>query len=248
LCIHAQGGDAVKNAPVFLGGLFVLISIARVGEFVSTGIHGGWPGWVFSIALACSVFVSAYYARYRETRLPALVALVVFLGADLFFNEIELARTLSAAALVAPESNFVGMNSSALRALIQLAALVFGALQTIAAGLLGWLQAGADRVPSLRARAILPKITGAIVRMIDGLAPQIPAKNTAQVSGPESAMRKIDGANRRNPVTGRTHKTDLRAEDKAQIAGMSARQIVANYGGSLRRAEQWIAASRDGRL
>lgn len=241
----------MKQAPVTLAMLFVILSIYRVGVFVEDVLAGGWLSWVFAIGLAASVFISGYYFRFKETRAAAIVATLLFLPADLFLNLVELIRHTSAMELVQEGANFMGIDEVYLTYTMQAGALLFGTLQTLAAAVLGWMAAGAEKITLFRTRAFMPKITAKFLRIIDNLFPENETQKVYASNTEGIAKRKISEVNseKRKKTNGeRTHKSDLTEAQKAQIANMETAQIVANFGGTLRRAEQWKQAAKEGTL
>lgn len=231
----------MKHTPIFLASLFVTLSIYRVGIFIQDVLAGGWLAWIFALALAASVFVSGYFFRFKETRLAAIVSLIIFLPSDLFLNILELVRTTSAAQLVADGSHFLGVDAAYLTYWMQYGALLFGGLQTFAAAVLGWMSAGSEKIQLLRARAFMPRLGKQIMAGIDSLFPaeKSPVKTYASTANGGKSEIKRGEEVRRN---------ELRAADKDKISAMTTRQIIATFGGSARRAREWKEAAEKGEL
>lgn len=234
----------MRNAAQRLALFFIAITITRVAMFVAMGLKIGWMGWAFALGLGYGVYLFAYALRLRGTLWPAMIGVIAFMMVDLFFNEMELIRMLSAENFVAKDSHFLGYKADELRNLMQVGALIFGAFPTIAAGLLGWLQASMERVQVLRTRSWTGKIGLGIMATFNKYFPEIEDKGHSlpQVSASASGKMLTDGGN-----TGGKRWEEISAEDKANLPRLSAGQIVARYGGSPRRARMWKQWIKDGK-
>lgn len=245
----------MRKTPQFLAFLFILITIGRVAAFIEFGLHVGWTAKIFAVALAVGVYVTAYFLRYKETRIPAGIGLAFFTIMDLWFNEFELIRVLSAVSMVAPESNFMNWDAEKLHFALQVSALAFGAFPTIAAGVLGWLQAGADRVATLKTRRINLPFAVAFAAKIQSWIPE--TTDTVKITRPggnqgaESAV--IDGTEISAPqLPSRSSRWErLTENDKADIAANSVFWIIQKYGfsgkGAPRKARMWKQWVREGK-
>lgn len=226
----------MRKSPQRLAFLLIAITITRVALLVVFGMKVGPLGYVFAVAVAAGVYVGAYFLRFKETRWAAFLTLILFAGADLFFNVLESVRSLSTEALVATDANFIGIGAEDLRHLFQRAALVFAAFPTIAAASLGWLQSGAERVAVLKSRAWFGKFGVAIMARMEKVLPEIEDR-AANMPG----ATRILPASSAQPVleAGKIRWEDLLASDKDFVAAHSTRQIVAQYGISDRTARNW---------
>lgn len=230
----------MRNNPSRLAIFFVLITITRVATFAVFGLQIGWMGYAFAIGLAAGVYITAYFIRFDETRLPAVVGLVLFLVADMWFNEFENIRTISALALVDNSVNFLSWDAETIRRLMQVSALVFGAFPTIAAAVLGWLQSGAERVRVLKTRNWFGKIGLAFAARIENSFPEVEDRASARLAAPAEKAEISVVADGENQATGRKVRwEEIAAEERSQFPVMTDYQIVTRYGGSVRRARMW---------
>lgn len=234
----------MRYAAQRLALFFIAITITRVAFFVSFGLKIGWMGWAFALGLGYGVYLFAYSLRFPNTFWAALFGLAAFMVADLFFNEMELVRTLSAENFVATDSYFLGFRAAELRQWMQVGALVFGAFPTIAAGMLGWLQSGMERVQSLRTRTWFGKIGVGIMASFNKYFPETEDRGARLpgISASGSGKLLTAGGN-----TGKMRWEELSSEDRANLPRLSAGQIVARYGGSPRRARMWKEWVKDGK-
>lgn len=132
----------MKRLPTLLAAVFIVITLFRVASFSSDAMKAGWLGWVFSVGLGASVYLSAYWLRVSVTsrngeedkrsvrvRWMALPALILFAVADGLFNLWDVLRIVKEPAL-------------------QTAAFIYGIFPTLAVALLGALQGFVDRIPT----------------------------------------------------------------------------------------------------
>jgi hypothetical protein len=151
----------LRKSPMILSGVFIFITLTRVAELADSGFQAGVLGWVFSIAMGVSVFVSSYYMRVamirkggeedRRSKLlrrTAAVAMVFFVVIDGVFNVVEVMRSLDDSALYYP-------------------ALIYGAFPTVAAALLGSLQGYVDRIPMPPPRGFWKGIQKRIIKILE---------------------------------------------------------------------------------
>lgn len=122
----------MKRFPILLGLLFVTVTIRRVAHFAG----GDALAWTFSVALAISVYVSAYLTGWKITRRAAWVSLLFFAGADGFFN---LAETLNWSLRVGRWATSIVLWGETSIHIYRLADVLYGAFPTLAAAILGWL-------------------------------------------------------------------------------------------------------------
>lgn len=150
----------MKNAPSRLGIFLLSIQITRVGLFLTHGLLLGWMGWFFAIALAAGVYVSAYF--FGKTRgwakVPGALGLVLFGLGDLWFNEMELIRTLSATDLVVETANFMNYSAEDIRWFLHISALIFGAFPTAGAAILGWQQSVSEGIEEFQQAGVISRI------------------------------------------------------------------------------------------
>lgn len=234
----------MRKSPSRLALFFILITITRVALFVAVGLKIGWLGYAFAVGLAVGVYVTAYFVRFPQTRLAAGIGLAVFGLADLFFNEAELIRSLSAEQLISPDANFIGIGQEFLRYAMQISAIVFGAFPTIAAAILGWLQSGAERIVVLKSKAWFGQFGVAIAAKA---AKWFPETMDTNISLPNGQLQLPGNSGNGNIVAIKARWEDISASEKAEIAGKTVLQIIAKYGGSARRArmwKQWIEAGK----
>jgi hypothetical protein len=234
----------MRQAPYRLALFAVSLTIIRVAVYVVFGLQVGWLGYLFAAFVGGGVYVCAYFARHKDSRWAALFGLAFFMAVDMIFNVGEVVRTLSAQQLIAPASNFLDMDAVVLRHAMQWSALVFAVFPTIAAALLGWLQAGAEKVQSLRGRSWFGKVGIAIAAKVERAFPE--TEDMRQVSGKKTAEFPLSNSLPQLPG-GVARWEGLSAESKAEISAMDAVRIAAVYGGSLRRARMWKQWIKEGK-
>src|SRR5258706_5079499 len=125
---------------------FTIISIWRVGSLISSAFNGGLVSWAFAILLAFSLYASGRGLRDPQTRLPAVLGLVVFGSIDLLLNEMDLVRVLSMNPVLNGGANFLGVPAAYLEYGLQIVAVLYGGTQTFGIFNLGWMAAGYERV------------------------------------------------------------------------------------------------------
>lgn len=233
----------MKKAPAILAVGFVLITFFRVQQFLRDGMHLGTLGISFAIALTCAVYSAAYFTQFKETKFWAIVALVMFGALDLWFNELEMIRSLSPETLVVAGSSFLAMNSEQITKAMHVSALIYGVAPTLCSALLGFLQGDVEKVQSLNKRGVFGQVWYAIrATFLKGLnatlaewfgqeylAPQLPSK---QNQLPQTTDGEI-------VVAKKVRWEDLLADDKDAIAQMNTRQIMSKYAVSKRTASYW---------
>ncbi len=129
---------------------FIITQINRVANFIYKFQPAETTGYLLlsygiSIGLAYGVYISFYFIQKSSRErwilgLASLMGIVVFGSVDLFFNIFDVVVTVSQKALIPPTSSFAGVEANTLETAIQIAALVFGALPTVASATLGMLQ------------------------------------------------------------------------------------------------------------
>ena len=255
----------MQKSPYYLAIGFIAITITRVALFAALGLQTGVLGYIFGMVVGAWVYVATYWIAREETRWPALVNAAFAVATDLFFNEFELIRTLSSQQMIATGSNFMGVNQEYLRYGMQMSALVFGAIPTLAAALLGWLQSNIAKVKELNKPGGWERTVNAFFRVFSGLGVAIAVK----VEGLAVKMPAVSGNNSLqipannqggNPNGSIARWEDLSAIQRAEIAGklqaagndriaLNALMsfIISNYGGSDRRARMWLQWIRTGK-
>lgn len=236
----------MKKAPAILAVGFILITFFRVSVFLSEGMKLGWLGISFAIALTAGVYVSAYFTQFKETKLAAFAALVPFAVADLWFNEMEMIRALSPETLIAAQANFLNFSADSITRGLHISAVVYGALPTVFAALLGWLQADAEKVASLNKKGWIAQLWAANVALWKR---EIQA--TAVKTFGNQRFAELKSGNEGNqPLlsvdesvvsvdAGKIRWEDLKVADKEEIAAFNTRQIQSKWQVSPRTARNW---------
>jgi hypothetical protein len=160
----------MKKFPIILAGLFVFITLTRVAEYTDAQMGAGILGWVYSIGLGVAVFVSAYYTRKtkaeektpdRNRRVSAWICLVFFMGADGFFNLLEVLRSMAGGANI-------------------IAGWVYGLFPTLASAALGVLQGFVDRTENTPGkRSLFAQVRALLAIRLDTLA--LPAQSANEI-------------------------------------------------------------------
>lgn len=245
----------MQKAPYYIAIGFIAITIVRVSVFVALGLHVGPLGYVFGVVVGMWVYVSTFWLNRKETFWPALVSTIISISTDLFFNELELVRSLSTQAMVAPESNFMGIGAENLRYLMQFAALVFGAIPTVAAASLGWLQSSILKIKEFNKPSGWERVMAALFRIVSGLGMVVAVRVEAFAA---FAGQQVP---QNSPGSGAiTRWEDLTASDKTELAGKIAEAgndkkalgaltlwLMGKYGGGDRRARMWVQWIREGK-
>lgn len=237
----------MKRVPALLAIGFVLITFFRVSAFLQHGMQLGVLGISFAIALTAAVYASAYFTQFKESKGWAIVSLVVFGILDLWFNELEMIRSLSPEQLVVEGSSFLAFDAKTIENLLHISALIYGVAPTICAALLGLLQGSVEKVASLNKRGFFATILvatkatlqkGIKATLEDWFGKEHFAQLSSGKSGnmlPVSDDEVIDA----DALPEKVRWEDLLAGDKSVIAGMSTRQIVAKWKVSDRTARNW---------
>jgi hypothetical protein len=182
----------VRKLPTILATGFIAITLWRVGQFAAGRMGGGWPGWVFSVALGAGVYLSAYWTRDSITQREvtgkdgktvtrddrrsvnvkgwAWLLLAFFVLADSLFNLAEVWFTVKP-----PGGDW----------LLIVATAVYGLFPTVAAAGLGALQGHIDRLPAAPANAKTSIGLALRKRLVAWVEPQ--AQPTAQQVAPKQA-------------------------------------------------------------
>ena len=235
----------MRRAPQYLTYFFIVISVQRVAEYIASSLHVAWMGWPFAFGIAFGVYVGMWYRGEAQTEKAARNAAWMFILVDLVFNEFELISELSATQLVPPTSNFLGIGQAYLTYGMQISALLFGAIPTLAIAFLGRLQNAADgywkgKITNVqRVKNSLTKMfsefTGAIAIKFEGYASGF-IKN-AQSQG--TSVPVVDG----QVVTPATPKRwkQLTADDVSYISANGRGQVMAHFGISDGAAGNWKA-------
>lgn len=239
----------MKRLPSILAFFFVTISLWRVSDFMSNGLHLGFLGVLFAIGVAVAVYVSAYFTQHEKTRWAALVGLVFFGFLDVYFNTLEMVRTLSGLQIVSAGSTFLKANAVQLTNIFQWSALVYGVIPTLSAAQLGWLQSDAEKVAILNRRSWIAAFFKAISAtlqkgIVANLENQYHISAYRQIEGGKSGKQlevSDDTVIDADALNGKVRWEDLLATQKTEIAGMSTRQIVSKWHISERSARNWKA-------
>lgn len=238
----------MRNNPSRLAIFFVAITIFRVATFAVFGLQIGWMGYAFAVGLAVGVYLTAYFIRFEESRIPAAIGLAIFLLADMWFNEFENIRTVSTMVLISDEANFLGLDASSIRTGMQVSALIFGAFPTVAAALLGWLQSGAERVKVLRQRTWFGKIGVAFAARIENAFPVV-EDVASRPAATQAANSEISGylPQENQGIVRKIRWEEIPVAERDEFPALSDSEIVHRYGGSVRRARMWRQWVREGK-
>lgn len=130
----------------------MITQIERVANFIYKFQPAQTTGYLIlsfalSAGLAAGVYVSFYFIQKASKErwllgVASFMGIVVFGSVDLFFNVFDVVVTVSQKALIPPTSSFAGIGAKTLETGIQIAAVAFGALPTVASATLGLLQGG----------------------------------------------------------------------------------------------------------
>jgi len=233
----------IRKAPQYLTYFFIVISVKRVADYIAISLSVPYMGWPFAIGIAFGVYLGMYYQGEEKTQRAGKQAAWMFIIVDLIFNEFEIINSLSAAQLVANDSNFLGIGHQYLTYGNQLAALLFGAIPTLAVAFLGRLQNSADdhwkgritntqRIANALAKS-LANATGAIAVRFEAFAYGV--QKTA--SPPSNSVPASDG---QVIITATPKKwKQLTSEDVAFITVNGRGQIALRYGISDGAAGNW---------
>lgn len=224
----------MKEAPFKLALFSILITVIRIALFVfiiDKG-YGETLGKVFAVTfaflMAAGTYLSAFSVRFPNSRWAGLAGLLLFGAGDLLFNEAAVIYVTSSATLIPPESNFLNMSNTELLYSMQVLTLVFGAMPTLAAAVLGWMQASFYKVAELNKAGLMGRISSALGRIITGWGVAVAVrfeggKNNRKVTesyGGEST-RQSDGYDWRS----------LSDTERANLTGKDTRQITQLYPG-----------------
>lgn len=141
----------MRKAAQFLALFFIITQVDRVAHFIhlyqpSDSTFYRLLSYGQSIGLAIGVYLSFFFVRQPKVKWAAIAGVIVFGGADLFFNEFALIRTVSAKALIEADSSFVWIPAEYLQVANQVVAIAYGVLPTLASAILGWIQGGVDKL------------------------------------------------------------------------------------------------------
>lgn len=235
----------MKTAPSWLAYFLIAITIGRVALLLDHGLALGWMGWFFAVALGAGVYVSAFYfgrpAGLRKV--PGAIGLAVFGLGDLWFNEVEVIRSISAIQLLPESANFLDMAADELRWMMQMTALFFGAFPTVGAALLGWMQSVAPTITEFNQPGFLERVVKATGDVIAARAHALEMKITS-IALPAPSVGQIPP----RTVEGRLRVKwrNLTADDCAWIESRSRADITAKYGISDGAAGEWQRRIRNG--
>lgn len=233
----------IRKAPQYLTYFFIVISVKRVADYIALSLSVPYMGWPFAIGIAFGIYVGMWYQGEETTKRAGRQAAWMFILVDLVFNEFEIINSLSAAQLVANDSNFLGIGHKWLTYGNQASAVLFGAIPTLAVAFLGRLQNSADqhwkgkitnsqRIANAFSKS-LANITGAIAIKFEAFA----YKDGKSASQPSAGVPTVDGQII-TPATPKKWK-QLTADDVAFISVNGRGQIATRYGISDGAAGNW---------
>lgn len=141
----------MRKAAQYLAIFFIVTQVDRVANFIHLYQPADTLFYVLlsygqSIGLAIGVYLSFFFVRQAKVKWAAIAGIILFGGADLFFNEFALIRTVSAKSLIEANSSFVWIPAETLQVANQIVALAYGVLPTLASAVLGWIQGGVDKL------------------------------------------------------------------------------------------------------
>ncbi len=241
----------MKKAAERLALFFIVVQIDRVATFVHifqpADTLGYWLlSYGVSIGLAFGVYTSFYMVRQEKVRKAAIAGILLFSAFDLFFNELGIILTVSGKQLVDPGANFFFITARYLENAMEVAAIGYGVLPTLASAVLGWIQGGANKVtegewaaPTVWTRLfrgifkIVDSWAGGIAFRIEGVASKKPGIATPTRENNDS----VDGQD----VIIVTPKRwpELNREDVAWILANSRKAIETKYEVSNGTAGNW---------
>ena len=227
----------MRKAPQFLSYFFIVISVQRVAAYIANALHVQYMGWPFAFGIAFGIYTGMYYEGTEVAKKAGKSAAWMFIIVDLIFNEFELIRELSSKVLISPESNFLGIGNDGLAVMIQITAILFGAIPTLAIGFLGNLQNKADLHWQNKPTA-LGKMSAAVSKMFGKFtwAFAVRAESFA-----DNFMPNAEGRSQKMPNNAvRKSEKDLTASDIAFIANNNRPAIMAQFGISDGTAGNWI--------
>lgn len=244
----------MRRAAERLALFFLAIQISRVADFVYAlaPARSTWylvGSYLFAAGIAYGVYLSFFYVRQPKVRWSSWAGVIVFGGLDLFFNEFEIIRTVSAKQLIAPQSSFAWISGEFLQNAIQVAALVYGAAPTLASAVLGWMQGGINKVTDQEFGTITigMRLQRSFASMFNSISLRAAAAvevTASRVGGSAevrpSGMPVVDGV-----VTPKKWH-ELTAEDIAFISASNRPSIMARFGTSDGGAGKWIKRVRQG--
>lgn len=161
---------------------FIITQINRVANFIYKFQPAETTGYLIlsyaiSIGLAYGVYASFYFIQKASWKrwplgVASLLGIVVFGGTDLFFNVFDVVVTVSQKALIPPTSSFAGIGAATLESAIQIAAIAFGALPTVASATLGLLQGGVSMLTDaeMGATTIWTRLGRSFTKIFDSFA------------------------------------------------------------------------------
>jgi hypothetical protein len=165
--------EEMRKAAQYLAVFFIITQVDRVANFIhlyqpADNLFYVLLSYGQSLGLAIGVYLSFFFVRQPKVRWAAIVGIIVFGGADLFFNEFALIRTVSAKALIEADSSFAWISAEYLQVANQIVALAYGVLPTLASAILGWIQGGVDRLTDAELKpTILARVQKALLKMFD---------------------------------------------------------------------------------
>ena len=171
----------MKRFPLLLGMLFITVTIRRVAHFAG----GDALAWTFSIALAMSVYISAYLTGWATTRRIAWVSLIFFASVDGFFN---LAETLNWSVATGRWSTSVILWGQQQLFIYRFADVLYGAFPTLAAAMLGWLAMYSEKLIARSGGGLLKRALHSLESWLLADSSDGVTEDSAAKSEPEPAI------------------------------------------------------------
>jgi hypothetical protein len=232
----------MREAPFKLALFSILITVIRIAMFVLVIDKGYGTALArlfaisFAFLMAAGTYLSAFAIRFKNSRGWGIFALIIFGLGDFTFNEAAVIYVTSSNILIPPESTFLNWTEADLLHKMQQLTLAFGAMPTLAAAVLGGMQASFYKVTELNKAGLIGRITAAFGKIITGwgfgMAIKLEGKlPKVTVNGGGDKSRQSDGYDWRL----------LSDADRADLVGKDTRQIMAIYPGMPERtALNWF--------
>jgi len=236
----------MKEAPFRLALFSILITVIRIALFVfiiDKG-YGETLGKIFAVTfaflMAAGTYLSAFSVRFKNSRWAGLAGLALFGAGDLLFNEAAVVYVTSSATLIPPESNFLNMSSSDLLYSMQVLTLVFGAMPTLAAAVLGWMQASFYKVTELNKAGLMGRISTALGRIVMSWGVGIAVRFEGGKKGSGNFRKDSEEYEGKNAEVLRWDWRRLSDQEKEELRGKEPRKIREEYTGmDGKTSENW---------
>lgn len=233
----------MRKAPQYLTYFFIVISVQRVAVYLAESLHVSWLGWPFALGIAFGIYVGMYYQGEAITERYARQTAWMFIIVDLVYNEFEIINQLSAAELVTPDSNFLGIGHEWLTYGIQASAVLFGAIPTLAVAFLGRLQNAADqhwKGKLTNTQRIMNALTKSLSNVTGAIAIRFEAFAFGGSKGASQPSHGVPADDGQVIITATPKKwKQLTADDVAFISVNGRGQIANRYGISDGAAGNW---------